>query len=76
MLPPIENLNISKVQQPEGTSDGQAPPKRKTIAELDAELRQKLEARSGDGGEAGLEFEDGKPVAMKRGVKENMFRVI
>lgn len=31
---------------------------------------------SGDGGEAGLELEDGRPVAMKRGVRENMFRVI
>ena len=50
--------------------------KRKTIAELDEELRQKLESRAGEGGEAGLELEGGKPVAMKRGVKENMFRLI
>lgn len=46
------------------------------MAELDEDLRRKLEARSGDGGEAGLELEGGKPVAMKRGVKENMFRLI
>ena len=50
--------------------------RKKTIAELDEELRQKLESHSGGGGEAGLELEDGKPVAMKRGVKENMFRLI
>lgn len=46
------------------------------MAEMDEELRLKLEGISGDGGEAGLELEDGKPVAMKRGVKENMFRLI
>ncbi|KAL9125597.1 MAG: hypothetical protein Q9217_005223 [Psora testacea] len=48
----------------------------KTQAEEDAELRQKLESISGGGGEAGLELEDGQPVAMKRGVKNNMFRLI
>ena len=50
--------------------------KKKTQAELDDELRQKLEAMSGDGGAAGLELEDGQPVSMKRGVKNNMFRYI
>ncbi|MCJ1333393.1 hypothetical protein MMC10_010089 [Thelotrema lepadinum] len=63
-------------QQNEKDQEVQAAPKKKTVAELDAELRQKLEARSGGGGEAGLEMEDGKPAALKRGVKENMFRVI
>lgn len=48
----------------------------KTMAQLDEELREKLEGRSGDGGAAGLELEGGKPVAMKRGVRENMFRLI
>ena len=48
----------------------------KTVEEVDAELREKLEAMSGEGGAAGLELEGGKPVAMKRGVRENMFRVI
>ena len=47
-----------------------------TQAEIDEEVRAKLEGRSGGGGEAGLELEDGKAVAMKRGVKANMFRVI
>ena len=48
----------------------------KTQAEQDEELRQKLERMSGGGGEAGLELEDGKPVAMGRGTRSNMFRVI
>ena len=46
------------------------------MVELDEEMRQKLEGISGEGGEAGLELEDGRPVAMKRGVKNNMFRLI
>ena len=50
--------------------------KKKTMAELDEELRLKLEGISGGGGEAGLELENGRPVAMKRGVKDNMFRLI
>jgi hypothetical protein len=50
--------------------------KNKTMAELDEELRLKLEGMDKEGGEAGLELEDGKPAAMKRGVRENMFRVI
>ena len=54
----------------------QAPEKKKTQAELDDEVRQKLEAMSGDGGAAGLELEDGQPVSMKRSVKNNMFRYI
>jgi hypothetical protein len=37
---------------------------KKTIAQLDEEIRMKLEGRSGDGGTAGLELENGKPVAM------------
>ena len=49
---------------------------KKTMAQLDEELRLKLEGRSGDGGAAGLELENGKAVAMKRGVRENMFRLI
>ena len=51
-------------------------PKQKTMAEQDEELRQKLEGISGEGGAAGLELEDGQPVAMKRSVKNNMFRLI
>ena len=54
----------------------EAKPRKKTMAELDEELRAKLEARSGDGGASGLEYEGGKAVAMKRGVRDNMFRLI
>ncbi|KAM7214255.1 hypothetical protein V8F06_010372 [Rhypophila decipiens] len=50
--------------------------KQKTMAMLDEELRLKMEGLAGDGGESGVEYEDGKPVAMKRSVKENMFRYI
>ncbi|GAB7352494.1 hypothetical protein MBLNU459_g2897t2 [Dothideomycetes sp. NU459] len=54
-----------------------SPPKeKKTVAELDEELRQKMAGMSGDGGESGVEYEDGQPVSMKRGVKNNMFRYI
>ena len=38
--------------------------RKKTIAQLDEEIRMKLEGCSGDGGVAGLELENGKPVAM------------
>ncbi|KAL8906990.1 MAG: hypothetical protein Q9207_001676 [Kuettlingeria erythrocarpa] len=51
-------------------------PKKETMAELDEELRMKMEGKSGEGGEAGLELEDGRPAAMKRGVRNNMFRLI
>ncbi|KAJ6036697.1 hypothetical protein N7540_000976 [Penicillium herquei] len=44
--------------------------------QADAELRERLEQISGDGGAAGIEYEDGKPTAMKRSVRNNMFRLI
>ena len=50
--------------------------KRKSIAELDQEIQEKLAGIAGDGGEAGVEYENGQPVAMKRSVRENMFRYI
>lgn len=62
--------------QSQGKNQKDKVVKTKTMAEIDEELRLKLEGISGEGGEAGLEFEDGKPVVMKRGVKENMFRLI
>ena len=55
---------------------GQSKPERKTQAQLDEELRQKMMGIAGDGGESGVEYEDGVPVAMKRSVKNNMFRYI
>lgn len=51
-------------------------PKKLTTLELDEQLRKKMARLSGDGDEAGIEYEDGKPVAMKRSVKNNMFRYI
>ncbi len=54
----------------------EAKPKQKTVAELDEELKLKLEGISGEGGASGLEYENGKAVAMKRSVKNNMFRLI
>ncbi|KAL8984847.1 MAG: hypothetical protein Q9205_001303 [Flavoplaca limonia] len=63
--------------EPARSEEGQnSSKKKKTMAELDEELRMKMEGKSGEGGEAGLELEDGKPTAMKRGVRNNMFRLI
>jgi hypothetical protein len=50
--------------------------KAKSQAELDKELQERMAGIAGDGGEAGIELEDGQPVAMKRSVKDNMFRYI
>lgn len=61
---------------PESIGAESPKPKKKTMAELDEELRMKMEGKSGEGGEAGLELEDGRPTAMKRGVRNNMFRLI
>ncbi|KAF7876791.1 hypothetical protein EAF04_001874 [Stromatinia cepivora] len=49
--------------------------KRKTVAEMDEELKAKMEGREGA---AGVSYEGGKPVTdgFGRGVKSNMFRVI
>lgn len=52
------------------------PPTVKTVSQADAELRERLEQMSGAGGACGIEYEDGKPNAMKRGVRNNMFRLI
>lgn len=67
--------NSSKPTSPESVAEVKAQ-RKKTVAEEDEELRLKLEGISGDGGESGLELEGGKAVAMKRGVRENMFRLI
>lgn len=57
-------------------STAKMAPRKKTTAELDQELREKLEGMSGDGGGAGVEYENGRAEGLKRGVKSNMFRVI
>ncbi|KAK8240384.1 hypothetical protein HDK77DRAFT_190797 [Phyllosticta capitalensis] len=57
----------------------EAQPKQKkerTQAEIDEELKMKMAGISGDGGEAGVEYENGQPTSMKRSVRENMFRYI
>lgn len=64
----------SSLAPPKDSKESQ--PKKKTMAELDEELRLKLEGISGDGGSAGVEYEGGKAEGLKRGVKENMFRII
>ncbi|CAD0086323.1 unnamed protein product [Aureobasidium vineae] len=66
--------NTQKQSTPQ--SQPEQPKKHKTLAELDEELRQKMAGHSGDGGDAGIEYEDGQPVSMKRSVKNNMFRYI
>ncbi|CAH0003023.1 unnamed protein product [Clonostachys byssicola] len=49
---------------------------KKTIAQLDEELRLRLEGMSGDGGAAGVEYENGRAEGLKSEVKRNMFRII
>ncbi|CZR49278.1 uncharacterized protein FPRO_08982 [Fusarium proliferatum ET1] len=58
------------------SKEASTAPRKKTSAELDQELREKLEGMSGDGGGAGVEYENGRAEGLKRGVKSNMFRVI
>ncbi len=69
--PPNEQKSTTQEAKPE-----QVKRKAKTMAEADEEMRRAMEGLAGDGGEAGAELEDGKAVAMKRGVRENMFRYI
>lgn len=73
-------------------NESEEPKKRKkTVKELDEEIRAAMEGRSGDGGISGAELEGGKAVSMKRGlsgrrsaaraltfagVRDNMFRYI
>lgn len=69
----LKNNHESSESHPTKQSN---PNKAKTVSQSDAELRERLEQMSGDGGAAGIEYEDGKPVAMKRSVRNNMFRLI
>ncbi|OAL50717.1 hypothetical protein IQ07DRAFT_631667 [Pyrenochaeta sp. DS3sAY3a] len=64
-------LTENKSLSPEKNNEEQTQPKKKTQAELDEELQRKLQGLAGDGGDAGIEYEDGKPVSMKRsGMRE------
>lgn len=47
-------------EQKQPQDSGKPAPKRKTMAELDEELRQKMSGLAGDGGEAGVELEGGQ----------------
>ena len=61
---------------PSSKEDPPPPQEPQSQEEKDALVAQKLDSISGGGGEAGIELENGQPVAMKRGVRENMFRLI
>ncbi|KAF1816947.1 hypothetical protein P152DRAFT_469457 [Eremomyces bilateralis CBS 781.70] len=75
--PKQDKKTIKQSSAAKGESAAKEPDKKpKTQAELDAALREKLSGMAGDGGESGVEYEDGKPVSMKRGVRNNMFRYI
>lgn len=71
--PNLDNATMPNVVP--GEEKKEKSPK-KTMAELDEELRLKMSGIAGDGGAAGVEYEDGKPAAMKRSVRNNMFRYI
>ncbi|MCJ1285187.1 hypothetical protein MMC26_004525 [Xylographa opegraphella] len=73
--PKEADKNFAKAESPK-QSEAPVAKQKKTQAELDEEMRQKLEEFSGEGGAAGTEFENGKAVSMKRGVRDNMFRYI
>ncbi|KAK8219210.1 hypothetical protein M8818_000942 [Zalaria obscura] len=64
-----------QTQNPPSSDKAQeaSPKKRKTQAELDEELRLKMSGLAGDGGDSGVEYEDGQPTSMKRSVRNNMF---
>ncbi|KAF7944967.1 uncharacterized protein EAE97_005600 [Botrytis byssoidea] len=71
----IERSTEVTREKADGNSGEKPEKKRKTIAEMDEELRAKMEGREGA---AGVSYEGGKPVTdgFGRGVKSNMFRVI
>ncbi|KAJ5178269.1 uncharacterized protein N7500_000968 [Penicillium coprophilum] len=71
-----ESNQTSKYSSNQDNKRHTLQPKAKTVSQADAELRERLEQMSGGGGASGIEYEDGKPNAMKRGVRNNMFRLI
>ncbi|KAF7676949.1 hypothetical protein GT037_005161 [Alternaria burnsii] len=74
--PQTQNPVKDSAQKADAKSTEEIKPKKKTQAELDAEVMAKLAGHDSEGGEAGIEYEDGKPASMKRSVKNNMFRYI
>lgn len=73
---PAPEPHQSASDKPDAHSRPANEQKYESVAEQDRKLREKMEGLSGDGGEAGLELEGGQPVAMKRSIKNNMFRLI
>lgn len=74
--PPSSTKQTDKAKpEPQNKTDTPATHK-KTVAEADAELKSRLEAMSGEGGAAGVEYENGSAEGLKREVKRNMFRLI
>ena len=73
--PNIERSTEVARNKVDGNNGEKSEKRRKTIAEMDEELRAKMEGREGA---AGVSYEGGKPVTdgFGRGVKSNMFRVI
>lgn len=69
--PPAGTVSTAAAEQPQATKSHA-----KTQAELDEQMRAKMADLSGDGGEAGLEMEDGHVKGIGRGVRDNMFRYI
>jgi hypothetical protein len=74
--PTITKAEAETSEHKAGKDQDKPAKAKKTMAELDEELRQKMSGLAGDGGEAGIELEGGQPVSMKRSVRENMFRYI
>ena len=73
-----ETTTATQSTNPDKQSQAQSShqSKKATMAQADLDLQAKMASLMGDGGEAGVEYEDGQPVAMKRSVKANMFRYI
>ena len=51
---------VESSEQKTSQGEEEPAPKKKTIAELDEERRQKMSGLAGDGGEAGVELEGGQ----------------
>ncbi|KAJ5106761.1 hypothetical protein N7456_003436 [Penicillium angulare] len=77
VTPKHSNRSPTTNDQPSSSSTKHVEQKKaKPVLQADAELRERMEQMSGDGGAAGIEYEDGKPNTMKRSVRNNMFRLI
>jgi hypothetical protein len=70
-----KEMSSEKTQEKPSQLDDK-PQKMQSMAQADEDIRRRLEEMSGEGGAAGIEYEDGKPQAMKRSVRNNMFRYI